>query len=219
MTFTPAAALAAAELAKRVYDVANVRASNARALVLRDPPRIAIAGTDGIDDALQDAQFAPHWDSLPEGLSDGMCDLVAMIGGSQGGMRVHRGFLAHYGALAWDLYAMWHANEAAPSDGSCHSLGSAAMVLAILDRPEMFEGRTVHLFGCPTVFNLYGAQEFAKVCSRFGILVFNVQARGDPVCSPLGRVHVGNVVEIGKGWDLSGDHGISHYIADLRAML
>jgi len=198
MTFTPAAALSAAELAKRVYDVANVRADNARALVLRDPSRIAIAGTDGLDDMLQDAQF----------------DAWSM----EGGGKAHRGFVSHYNALAGPLHGMWKDNGASPSDGSGHSLGAAAMVLAILYRPEMFECRTVHLFGCPTVFNLYGAQEFAKVCSRFGILVFNVQARGDPVCSPLGRVHVGNVVEIGKGWDLSGDHRIDHYLADLKAM-
>lgn len=199
MTFTPAAALSAAKLAKRVYDVANVQIANARALVLTDPPRIAIAGTDDLKDMLQDARF----------------DAWSMDGGG----KVHRGFAAHYNSLANQLWGMWKDNGAKPSDGASHSMGAAAMVIAIIDLPEMFEGRTVHLFGCPTVFNLYGAMEFAKVCSRFGILVFNVQGRGDPVCATLGRVHVGNVVEIGKGWDLAMDHGIDAYIRDLEAML
>lgn len=203
MTFTPAAALSAAKLCARAYDGPNVIADNAKALVLRDPLRVAIAGTD-IDeprDWLHDAQL---WgDDLGHGA------------------RAHRGFLAHYRALWPDLGAMVSAK---PLDDppllSGHSLGAACAVLAVWHRPYMFKGSTVYLFGCPAVGNRNFATMFDRLCRDNGITVWNVQGRGDLVTTAqLFRAHVGKIVEIGEGWDIRPDHGIAEYVRELEEML
>ena len=201
--FDPSAALSAAKLCQRAYSGPNVIADNTKALVLRDPLRCAIAGTDIREPAdwLHDARL---WG---EDLGQGA--------------RVHRGFLAHYRALWPSLGPMLTARAIdAPPELSGHSLGAACAVLCVWHRPYLFKGSSVYLFGCPAVGNGNFAVMFDRLCRDNGITVWNVQSRGDLVCiRALFREHVGKTVEVGEGWDIRPDHPITAYQRELEAMI
>lgn len=201
MTFTPSGALAAAKLCARAYDGPNVMAKNSKAIVLHDPLRAAIAGTDISEprDWLHDAML---WGE----------DI------GQGAM-AHRGFLAHYRALWPSLGPMLTAKPVdAPPMLAGHSLGAACAVLAVWFAPHLFKGSTVYLFGCPAVGNGNFAAMFDRLCLDNCITVWNVQGDGDLVCIPaLSRRHVGKTIDIGAGWDIRPDHPIAEYVRELEA--
>lgn len=198
MTYNPAQALECAKLCQRAYDGPNVIKDNAQALVLRDPLRVAIAGTNDRKDVRQDADF----DLVPAGTGE-----------------VHRGFLAHFATLWEHLGPMATARLLdAPPLLTGHSLGAACAVLAVLLKPYLFRGSTVYLFGCPAVGNAAFAADFGRVCKGHGITVWRVVNVGDPVATirPLRYHHVGQEIEIGDGLDLPADHPIAAYIQALE---
>jgi predicted lipase len=174
-------------------------------LVERDAGRIdiSIPGTNDRRDLLQDAQFWP---------------------GDMGhGRKAHAGFVAHWSTLRPSLSsAMLFTNQSPQTTLQGHSLGAACAVLAVASMPSWFRGATVHLFGCPQVGNGNFATIFERNCQDLDITVWRVVNRGDPVATldlPGDWQHVGKLVEIGLAGDFKPDHGISEYIAALRAML
>jgi hypothetical protein len=200
MTFDPIAALSAAKLCQRAYEGANVKQGSAQALVIYSPLRVAIAGTNDRADILDDARA----NSEPLGY----------------GAEVHAGFLRHYRAIIAELTA---AMTAKPVDEppllTGHSLGAACAVLTVWHRPYLFKGGSLYLFGCPAGWNGNFAAMFDRLCRDNSITVWNVQGDGDTVCiRPLRREHVGQVVEIGGGWDMASDHRIAAYVRDLEDM-
>jgi len=208
MTFHPHEALSAAKLCLSAYGepdaqfAPNIRRANAQALVLTTPLRVAIAGTNGWQDAKQDADF----------------DLVR-VGAQE---RVHEGFLGHYKTLADDVTAMATAKPIdAPPLITGHSLGASVTVLTVWHRTYLFKNGTVYLFGCPGTGDWAFTQSFEFECKRNNITVWRIVNLGDPVAAfDAGRYcHVGQLVEIGTRWDRKPDHPIREYIRELEAMV
>lgn len=200
MTFNPAAALEAARLCSRAYSGPNVVQGNAQALVLHSPLRVAIAGTNDRADLREDVAI--------------FCDDLGQ------GAAAHKGFVQHYRKLIGPLTQMMFAHPFGDDRMSTgHSLGAGCLLLSIYHRPSLFKDSDAYLFGCPEVFDRNGAAIFEMICRDNGITVWNVQGRGDLVATDLTpRKHVGQVVEIGGGWDVASDHAIAAYERDLAAM-
>lgn len=204
--FNPIAALTAARHVQQSYADPNLWGRNAQGRVDYFPAvqiaRLSIAGTNGRRDMLGDADFR------------------AFDFGQ--GKLCHAGFLGHFRGVEKTIeQAIQGQPPGYMFDLAGHSLGGAVVALAVWRWPRFFAGSTVHLFGCPVVGNGNFAAEFDYICREHRITVFNVQARGDLVCSfnPRRWPHVGAVVHIGTRFDRTPDHPISAYVADLEAML
>ena len=197
--YNPADALTAAKACQLAYDAPNVWGGRGQAHVACDATGrilVALAGTNGAGDVLDDAKIARR-------------DLG-------GGKMVHAGFDDHAMAIAAPIMAAIRALPPAPLLLAGHSLGAAALCLIISRHARALPG-PVYLLGCPRV----GNEAFAAALDAdAGPRLLRVVNRGDPVCNLppplLGRwCHAGEEIKVGRGYDLRPDHGIRHYIAAL----